>query len=100
MLKFAVIEDGIILNTIVAESKKIAEEVTGKVCVKYTDEAVEIGGSYIDNQFTRPIQPKPYPSWVSNGGSGWNPPVAYPEVDIENPKNYTWNENTVSWVEA
>ena len=97
MLKFAVIEDSIVLNTIVSESKKIAEEITGKVCVEYTDEPAEVGGSYIDNKF---IQRKPYPSWVSNGESGWIHPVPYPEVDIEDPKTYVWNEDTVSWVEA
>ena len=38
MADFAVIEDGKVLNTIVAESKAIAEEMTGKTCVEYAIE--------------------------------------------------------------
>lgn len=38
MANFAVIEDGKVLNTILADSKAIAEEVTGKTCVEYTTE--------------------------------------------------------------
>jgi hypothetical protein len=38
MGNFAVIKNGIVLNTIVAESKAIAEEVTGLTCVEYTYE--------------------------------------------------------------
>ncbi len=38
MANFAVIENGVVLNTILADSKAIAEEVTGKTCVEYTEE--------------------------------------------------------------
>ena len=37
MPNFAIIEDGIVTNTVLAESKVVAEEVTGKTCVEYTD---------------------------------------------------------------
>jgi len=37
MPNFAVIQNGKVLNTIVADSKAIAEEATGKTCVVYTD---------------------------------------------------------------
>ena len=37
MANFAIIEDGVVTNTILADSKAIAEEVTGKTCVEYTD---------------------------------------------------------------
>ena len=36
MANFAVIENGKVLNTIVADSKAIAEEVTGLTCVEFT----------------------------------------------------------------
>ena len=36
--KFAVIENNIVENIIVCENKEIAESVTGKLCVEYTDE--------------------------------------------------------------
>ena len=37
-MNFAVIENGIVTNVIVAESKEIAEEVVGKTCVQYIDD--------------------------------------------------------------
>jgi hypothetical protein len=37
MGNFAVIEDGKVTNTILCESKALAEEVTGKTCVEYTE---------------------------------------------------------------
>lgn len=36
MANFAIIEDGKVTNTILADSKAIAEEVTGKTCVEFT----------------------------------------------------------------
>lgn len=44
MANFAVINDGKVSNIIVADTKEIAEEVTGSTCVEYTDETpVHIG---------------------------------------------------------
>ena len=49
------------------------------------------------------IPPKPYPSWVLNEDTClWESPVPYP-TDVgteENPKRYTWDEATTSWVEV
>ena len=53
MANFAVIENGIVLNLIVADSKEIAEEVTGFECVEYTSEqAVNINSTYLDGVFS------------------------------------------------
>ena len=47
------------------------------------------------------IPPKPFPSWLLDEETcGWNPPVAYPTVDPEDPKMYTWNEETTTWDEV
>ena len=54
-----------------------------------------MGGTYDGTKFWLP---KPYPSWVK-GADDWEAPVAYPAFDEEDPKYYTWNEETVSWVE-
>jgi hypothetical protein len=97
MPNFAIVENGIVTNTILADSKAIAEEVTGKTCVAYTTEPAEIGGTYVNKKF---IKRKPYPSWVSDGDVDWKAPVDYPTVDPENPKHYIWDEATTSWVEA
>lgn len=97
MATFAVIENGIVLNTIVADSKAIAEEVTGATCVEFTTEPAEPGGTYSNKKF---IRRKPYPSWVTDGDAGWKAPVDAPEFDSEHPKYYTWDEETTSWVET
>jgi len=94
---FAAIENNIVLNRIVAESKAIAEEITGATCVEYTTELVEVGGTYLNGKFVRR---KPYDSWVTDGDASWLPPVDPPAEDLENPKHYTWNEETISWVEV
>ena len=42
------------------------------------------------------IAPKPYYSWVLNEDTClWNAPVAYPQDD----NKYTWNEQTLTWIE-
>ena len=47
------------------------------------------------------IAPKPFESWVLNEETClWKAPVAYPTFNEENPKHYTWDEATVSWVEV
>ena len=48
------------------------------------------------------IPPKPYASWVLNETTClWNAPMPYP-TDLgtpDVPKMYTWNEETINWVE-
>lgn len=97
MANFAVIEDGVVVNVILADSKSIAEEITGKTCVAYTTEPAEPGGTYINKKF---IKRKPYPSWVSDGDDGWVAPIDKPAFDPENPKFYTWDESSTGWVEV
>jgi hypothetical protein len=57
MANFAVIEGENVVNTIIANSKEIAEQITGKTCIKYTNEPAETGGTYINGIFTQ--APKP-----------------------------------------
>lgn len=54
MYKFAVIEQGIVQNIIVAESREIAEEVTGKTAVLAE---ANVGDFYDDEtgEFTTPV---------------------------------------------
>ena len=94
MPNFALIENNIVVNTIVAESKEIAEGVSGKTCIEYFDEnPAEPGSTYVGGIFT-PVQP--YPSWILEDNS-WKPPVEKPLSDPNNPVNYFWNEETTSW---
>lgn len=97
MANFAVLDGEIVINTILAESKEIAEQVTGMVCIEFNQgDNAEPGGTYVNNIF---IPRKPYPSWILNENNSWEAPVAPPQYDAENPKKYTWNESTLSWVE-
>lgn len=55
MANFAIIEDGKVTNTILADSKAIAEEVTGKTCVEYTSaNPAYIGLGYNGTTFEQP----------------------------------------------
>lgn len=97
MANFAVIDGENVINIIVANSLSAAEEVTGKTCIEFTTERAETGGTYVNGIF---IPRKPYQSWTLNAKNAWEPPVAYPEVDENNPKSYTWNEEITSWIEV
>jgi hypothetical protein len=56
MATYAVIENGIVTNVIVADSKGIAEEVTGKLCIEYNDlNPASIGNTWDGTNFIRPI---------------------------------------------
>lgn len=56
MRRFAVIENEIVTNVIVAESLEDAIFGTGRVCVEYTEEnPVEIGWIYNGEKFILPI---------------------------------------------
>ena len=63
MNKYAIVEDGIVTNIIVAESKEIAEEATEKTCVQYEDTPAgnhaHIGLKY-DAETELFEQPNPY----------------------------------------
>ena len=49
------------------------------------------------------IRPKPFPSWILTENFSWKPPVIHPHRldDSENnlKKQYSWSEETTSWVE-
>ena len=56
MANYAVIKDGIVDNVIVADTKEIAEIVTGLTCIEYTEEnPAGIGWSYDGAEFTAPV---------------------------------------------
>lgn len=97
MKNFAVIENNIVTNIIIADSKAIAEELTGVTCIEYTTEPAEPGGTHTNGKF---IRHKPFLSWVTDGDAGWKAPVDAPEFNSENTKYYIWDEETISWIET
>lgn len=68
------------------------------------DGGVALRGNYATMGFTYSpeldafLPPKPYPSWVLDGGKfDWKPPVDYPN---DGKPIYVWDEKTISWKES
>ena len=60
MANFAEIQNGVVTNVIVADTKEIAELVTGLTCVEYTDEnPAGIGWTYDGSKFIPPVKETP-----------------------------------------
>jgi len=58
MAYFAVIENSIVINTIVADSKKIAEDMLGKTCIEFSltqENPPHIGLGYDGTDFEQPV---------------------------------------------
>jgi hypothetical protein len=65
MANFAVIENGIVENIIVCESKELAEQLTEKICIEYNDENPAYRGYGWDGEkFESPPIPEPEPSYI------------------------------------
>lgn len=59
-MNFAVISGNSVTNIIVADSKEVAEEVTGATCVAYTDaNPAHIGLGYDGTTFEQPVVEEP-----------------------------------------
>ena len=108
MSHFAKIENGIVTQVIVAEQdfiNKIGGEWVQTSYRTYGGQHPEgtplrmnyagIGFTY-DSERDAFIPPKPFDSWLLNESTClWEAPVPYPEGE----KIYTWDEETISWVE-
>lgn len=95
MANYAVIDNQKVINVIVADSAEIAEEITGKTCIEYTNEAPLGINWYWDATADAYIMPAPYASWVYNYElKVWEAPTPMP---TEEGKGYTWNEETTTW---
>ena len=55
MANYAVIEHGTVTNTIVAESKEIAEEVTGRLCIELPEIDAGLGDTWDGEKFVKPV---------------------------------------------
>lgn len=96
-MNIAIIENGIVINTIICESIELAESITGLTAVEYTDtNSAGIGWTY--NSTTEKFRPpKPYASWIYNEEiEQWEAPIEYPTDN----KSYTWDEPSISWIEV
>jgi hypothetical protein len=60
MANYAVIEDSKVINVIISDSKEIAEEATGKLCIEYTEEnPAGIDWDYDGVSFIAPVVEEP-----------------------------------------
>jgi hypothetical protein len=68
MAHFAVIENGVVINTIIAETLDIAETVTNKVCVEFEPIAgsAGIGWTYDGTNFAKPTQESAEAAFIAN----------------------------------
>ena len=87
MKNLAIIENGIVVNVLVADDDFIIDNAT-----EYTDaNPAYIGGTYDGEYF---YYPQPFPSWTAHKGQ-WVPPVARPKGE-----DLIWSEEVGNWVEA
>lgn len=55
MATYAIVENNLVTNVIIADTLQIAEEVTGKTCVEYNeDNPAGIGWTYDGEKFIAP----------------------------------------------
>lgn len=108
MSHFAKVEDGIVVEVIVAEQEFIDSlpDATSWIQTSYNTYGGQhpdglplrknyagIGYTY-DSERDAFIPVKPYPSWLLNEETcHWECPVSYPNDG----QQYLWNEETVSW---
>ena len=117
---YAKIEDGIVTEIIVSDSKEWCETNLGGTWVETSnttfggvnanknEEAIYknyagIGYTFDGIGFAAP---QPFPSWTLNSNTYlWEAPVAppsdwvKPNMDLKNNKMYDWNEEDLAWVE-
>ena len=95
--------DGVVQRVIVAEQNFINSGAVGDsfnwVQTSYNNnfrkQFAGIGYTY-DKAKDKFISPQPYPSWSLDSNDDWQAPTAIPDDG----KEYTWDEDTISWVEV
>jgi len=93
MKNYAVIENDLVVNVVVAEDEWVDGQ-TGEI-VEYTDEnPAFIGGTFVGGYF---YKPQPYESWTRLEGE-WIPPKPMPG-SVANGFFWFWNEEIQDWEE-
>ena len=110
MAHYAKVENGVVTQVIVADSKEWCEANLGGTWVQTSyntagnvnsrEGGVALHKNYAGIGYTFDgtgfAAPQPYPSWTKNSDTYlWNAPTPMPVDD----KRYNWDEATTSWVE-
>ena len=90
MKRYAVIENSVVVNLIMADSKEIAEEIIGKECIEAENLQIVIDSVLVGGVL------KPYASWVLNDEGKWVPPMPYPDL-VGTGKYAVWNEENINY---
>ena len=121
MAHFALVEDGIVMNVIVAEQEVIDSGIFGEPSNWIQTSYNTFGGVHYDNKTKEPdggialrknyaivggiydkerdafYTQKPYPSWVLNEETcHWESPIPYPTTTIPG-QLYRWDEHNLEW---
>jgi hypothetical protein len=89
MPNYAIAEDDMIVNVIVADTPVTAEAVTGLEAIEVQGGAPWIGWT-LESEGWR--SPRPFPSWDWDG-TAWAAPVPYPADEA----HYYWDEEQGDW---
>jgi hypothetical protein len=90
MSNFAQVQDGVVVNIIVADNDFISILPNSNEYIEYSeDNPAFIGGEY-ENGFFYPL--KPFSSWLKNGSGSWIAPIERPENALY------WDEENMDWV--
>jgi hypothetical protein len=90
MKQYALIENNIVINTLVADESFISAQ-SGE-WIEYDDSRPAYIGTELVGGFL--VSPQPFPSWTLDGNHDWQPPVARPAEGM-----YAWNEELMQWAE-
>lgn len=92
MSNYAIYENDEIVNIIVADSKDIAQEVTGKKAIEAVGK-ISIGWTLYEDGSWRPAAP--YQSWTEWDAANqeWLPPTPKPSPTGD----YYWDEDSLTW---
>lgn len=89
--EFAIYENNVIENIILAESKTVAESVTNKKAIRSVNGKPGIGWKLEENEWR---SEKTFDSWIWNSElQEWTAPIPKPDPN----KSYVWNEEDVKW---
>jgi hypothetical protein len=111
MAHYAKVEDGVVTQVIVADSKEWCETNLGGEWIQtsyntYGGVNSREGGVALHKNYAGIsyewdgvgfFAPQPYPSWTKDEATYlWNAPTPMP---VEEGKRFTWDEETLSWLE-
>lgn len=111
MSHFARVENGIVVQVVVAEQEFIDTGALGHGFIQtsyntiggvHTQGGTPLRGNYAGVGFTYDATndvfyaPQPFDNWVMNSSWLWEPPIAMPVDEYF----YTWNQETTAWVQG